>query len=50
MSTSKAVGRQVNRKGGEVGLQTEENDEKVVVRHGGSQSAVNKSAVQPIAG
>ena len=30
----KAVGRQANGKGGEVGRQTEENDEKVVVGHG----------------
>ena len=29
---SKAVGRRANWKGGEAGLQTEENDEKVVVR------------------
>ena len=29
-----AVGRQANWKGGEVGRQTEENDEMVVVGHG----------------
>ena len=31
---SKAVGRRANEKGGEMGRQTEENDKKVVVRHG----------------
>ena len=34
LSTSKAVGRRANGKGGEVGRQTEENDEKVVMGHG----------------
>ena len=28
------MGRRANRKGGEMGRQTEENDDKVVVRHG----------------
>ena len=32
--TSKAVGRRANGKGGEVGRQTDENNEKVVVGHG----------------
>ena len=32
--TSVAVGRRANGKGGEIGRRTEENDEKVVVRHG----------------
>ena len=31
MRTSKAVGRRANGKGGEMGRQTEENDEKVVM-------------------
>ena len=43
------VGRRANWKGGEMGRQTEENDEKVVVGHGGTQSAVDESAVQPVA-
>ena len=34
LRTSKAVGRPANGKGGEVGRQTEENDEKVVVGQG----------------
>ena len=29
-----AVGRRANGNGGEMGRQTEENDEKIVVRHG----------------
>ena len=41
LRTSKAVGRRANWKGGEVGRQTEENDEEVVVGH-----AVDKSAVR----
>ena len=47
MRTSKAVGRRANGKGGEVGRQTEKisNDEKVVVGHGLTESAVHKSAV-----
>ena len=44
------MGRRANWKGGEVGRETEENDEKVVVGHGLNQSAVDKSAVQPVAG
>ena len=34
LRTIKAVGRRANGNGGEVGRQTEENDEKVVVEHG----------------
>ena len=34
LRTSKAVDRRENGKRGKVGRQTEENDEKVVVRHG----------------
>ena len=34
LRTSAAVGRRASGKGGEVGRQTEKNDEKVVVRHG----------------
>ena len=33
LGTGVAVGRRANWKGGEMGRQTEENDEKVVVRH-----------------
>ena len=49
LRTSMAVGRRANWKGGEMGRQTEENDEKVVVGHGLTQSAVDQSAVQPVA-
>ena len=34
LRTSRAVGRRAKGKGGEVDRQAEENDEKVVVRHG----------------
>ena len=34
MRTSKTVGRRANWKSGEVGRQTKENDEQVVVGHG----------------
>ena len=42
-----AVGRRANWNGAEIGRQTEENDEKVVMGHGLTLSAVDKSAVEP---
>ena len=40
-----AVGRRAKGKGREMGRQTEENDEKVVVRHGSTQNADGKGTL-----
>ena len=45
MRTSKAVGRRANWKRGEVGRQTEENDEQVVVGHGLTEVQLIRCAV-----